>query len=253
MYFVLLLLMLFQPLLAQADDRVLVNDSYACMNATSRLEKKYQIQEHLLTTISNVETGRWNADKRLNVAWPWTVNAQGKGSFYNTKAEAVKAVKDLQAKGVKSIDVGCMQINLAYHPDAFDNLEEAFDPHKNVEYGAKFLKSLYDNRGNDWIKAAMAYHSSVPQKALRYKKKLFSAYEKVRQAQNRQQQELLAMQPQKLPRQAAVISAPAQKNLKTADTRNFVPSPKREARLIADATAWREAKLAEYRERKKQQ
>lgn len=73
-----------------------------------------------------------------------------------------------------------MQINLAYHPDAFKSVEEAFDPEKNVEYGAKFLKNLYANRDNDWIKAAMAYHSSVPRKAQRYKKKLVSAYEMVK-------------------------------------------------------------------------
>lgn len=93
-------------------------------------------------------------------------------------------MKKLQAQGVKSIDVGCMQINLAYHPDAFKSVEEAFDPQKNAEYAAKFLKKLYKNNDRDWIKAAMAYHSSVPTKALRYKKKIVSAYELVKQAQN---------------------------------------------------------------------
>jgi len=53
------------------------------------------------------------------LAWPWTINAQGKGQFFKTKAEAVKAIKNLQAQGVKSIDVGCMQINLSYHGKAF--------------------------------------------------------------------------------------------------------------------------------------
>ena len=132
-----------QPIQARADEQARVRDAYACMNATIELEKEYQIQEHLLTTISSVETGRWDAATRQNVAWPWTVNAMGKGTFYPSKAEAIRAVKKLQAQGVKSIDVGCMQINLSYHPDAFENLEEAFDPKTNVAYGAKFLKNLY--------------------------------------------------------------------------------------------------------------
>lgn len=105
-----------QPIQARADEQARVRDAYACMNATIELEKEYQIQEHLLTTISSVETGRWDAATRQNVAWPWTVNAMGKGTFYPSKAEAIRAVKKLQAQGVKSIDVGCMQINLSYHP-----------------------------------------------------------------------------------------------------------------------------------------
>lgn len=94
-----------QPIQARADEQARVRDAYACMNATIELEKEYQIQEHLLTTISSVETGRWDAATRQNVAWPWTVNAMGKGTFYPSKAEAIRAVKKLQAQGVKSIDV----------------------------------------------------------------------------------------------------------------------------------------------------
>ena len=105
-----------------------------------------------------------------------------KGQFFKTKAEAVKAIKKLQAQGVKSIDVGCMQINLSYHGKAFKSIEDALDPQKNVTYAAKYLKSLYLKKGKDWLKAAMAYHSTTPHKAQRYKKKIVSAYEVVRMA-----------------------------------------------------------------------
>ena len=52
------------------------------------------------------------------------------------------AVRAMQANGVRSIDVGCGQINLMYHPDAFPNLELAFDPQANAAYAARFLKAL---------------------------------------------------------------------------------------------------------------
>lgn len=139
-----------------------------------KIEKEYQIKKHLLTTISSVETGRWNEKEQQSLAWPWTINAQGKGQFFKTKAEAVKAIKKLQAQGVKSIDVGCMQINLSYHGKAFKSIEDALDPQKNVTYAAKYLKSLYLKKGKDWLKAAMAYHSTTPHKAQRYKKKIVS-------------------------------------------------------------------------------
>lgn len=148
-----------------------------CSLATIRMEKKYGIKKHLLQTISSVETGRWDYDKEKFISWPWTINANGKGKHFKTKEEAVAAVKRLQANGVKSIDVGCMQISLKYHDNAFQSIEEAFDPEKNVEYSAKFLKKLYKER-KDWTKAAMAYHSKIPSKGLRYKKKLINHYEK---------------------------------------------------------------------------
>lgn len=241
--FFLIVLMLIQPVQAKAAENAVAGDAVACLNATTKLEDKYQIKEHLLTTISSVETGRWNKEMQQSLAWPWTVNSQGKGTFYKTKAEAVRAVERLQAQGVRSIDVGCMQINLAYHPDAFKNLDEAFDPYKNAEYAAKFLKNLYENRDNDWIKAAMAYHSSVPSKAQRYKNKLVSAYEKVKQAHN-------TMELKKL----ASAAIPADKKIKnvvrkqTASLRTVPANAEREARLIADSRAWREAKLEEYRQ-----
>ena len=239
------MLMLFQPIQAKANEVVVANDAFACLNATTKLEDKYEIKEHLLTTISSVETGRWNAELQQSLAWPWTVNSQGKGSFYNSKAEAIRAVKELQAQGVRSIDVGCMQINLSYHPEAFNNLEEAFDPYKNAEYAAKFLKNLYESRDNDWLKAAMAYHSSVPQKALRYKDKLVMAYEKVKRAQARADETLVAAVEVK-----AVKALNDSGRVKTARFRNVPNNAEREARLIADARAWREAKLEEYRKNK---
>ena len=114
--------MLIQPVQARVHSDF--NDAaLVCTNATQKFEKKYQIKEHLLTTITNVETGRWNEKHQQKLAWPWTINAQGKGYFFETKAEAVREVKRLQNAGVKSIDVGCMQINLAYHPDAFNSIE----------------------------------------------------------------------------------------------------------------------------------
>lgn len=58
--FLLILLMLIQPVQAQAYSEVR-DDALVCMDATQKFEKKYQIKEHLLTTISSVETGRWNA------------------------------------------------------------------------------------------------------------------------------------------------------------------------------------------------
>lgn len=237
--FLLILLMFIQPVQARAYTEFR-DDALVCMDATQKFEKEYQIKEHLLTTISNVETGRWNEQRQQSMAWPWTINARGKGRFFATKAEAVREVKRLQAMGVKSIDVGCMQINLAYHSKAFASVEDALDPQKNVEYGAKFLKKLYKNKKGDWIKAAMAYHSSVPVRAKIYKNKLASAYQSIRQAQKSQSAPLFAQAGQsrtkRLEKNRVIAKNKSIDRIKTAQKAN----------------AWREAKLAAWQEARNQ-
>ena len=78
-----------------------------------------------------------------------------------SSAQAVAAVKALRARGVRSIDVGCLQVNLMYHPDAFATIEDAFDPRMNAAYATRFLNALYAD-GRDWAHAIAAYHSETP-------------------------------------------------------------------------------------------
>ena len=228
--------MLIQPVEASEYEKY-ADTEEVCTVAAQQYEKKYQIKKHLLTTITNVESGRWNQRKQRNLAWPWTVNAQGQGHFYATKQQAINAVKKLQARGVKSIDVGCMQVNLMYHPDAFDDLEEAFNPYKNVEYGAKFLTKLYEQKG-DWNKAATAYHSNAPLKAKKYAKKLSRVYKDIVQAS-------LEIKP---------VDKIARSVKKLENGKVFAKNKKvMEANSIKTANAWREAKLAEYYMKKAKQ
>ena len=161
-----------------------IEDNLLCFIAASKVEEEFGIEKHLLSTIASVESGQWDYKREQFMAWPWTVNAQGKGYYLKTKEEAVAKVKELQEQGVESIDVGCMQINLKYHHDAFTSLEDAFDPQKNIEYGAKFLRKLYSSRGKDWNRAVMAYHSKDPVRGKNYKLKLNSRYEQLKVALN---------------------------------------------------------------------
>lgn len=123
----------------------------------------------LLHAIGIVESGRSDPRSGERRPWPWTVSAEGLGTYYSSKADAIAAVQALQARGVASIDVGCMQVNLFYHPSAFRSLEEAFDPAPNARYAARFLVSLY-GRTRDWPAAAAAYHSFTPDPAAQYAK-----------------------------------------------------------------------------------
>lgn len=162
----------FVPLSAKADDSLL------CLKETARQEKEEGIQTNLLSAIALVESGRFSKEYPSGIAWPWTVTAAGKGYYFASRREAVSAVRSLQEKGVENIDVGCMQINLKYHPDAFKTVEDAFDPRKNVAYAADFLKRNHaDTRS--WGEAATRYHSKTNNKALRYEDKLLDAWKRL--------------------------------------------------------------------------
>jgi len=117
-----------------------------CDAATRHEEQQSRIPSRLLYAIASVESGRWDKDEGVNFAWPWTVTTGGKGTFYPTRQDAIEAVRTLIGDGVTNIDVGCMQINLGYHPDAFKTLHEAFAPEKNVAYAATFLNELSKNQ-----------------------------------------------------------------------------------------------------------
>jgi hypothetical protein len=142
-----------------------------CAKATNHIERQEGIPRQLLRAISKMESGRWHAEKQLVMAWPWTIMAEGQGRYLPTKEAAIAEVQSLQSRGVRNIDVGCMQVNLYYHPDAFASLDDAFDPLTNVTYAASYLKSLAAENGS-WAKAVAYYHSENPERYLAYRSKV---------------------------------------------------------------------------------
>lgn len=129
-----------------------------CAALIARAEHRYGIPRRILESISLAESGRYDKPSRALIAWPWTVNNGGRGKYYASKAQAVAAVRQLIAQGRRNIDVGCMQVNLMHHPKAFSNLEAAMDPARNVDYAARYLKSLHE-RSKSWVTAIAHYHS----------------------------------------------------------------------------------------------
>jgi hypothetical protein len=105
--------------------------------------------------------------------WPWTINAEGEPHFFDTKQQAVAWVRQAEARGMRSIDTGCAQVNLKHHPVAFASLEQAFDPAANADYAARFLKELRDTKaGGNWLTAVGYYHSQTPELAEEYRQQV---------------------------------------------------------------------------------
>lgn len=148
-----------------------------CTDAIARQERTGRTPRHLLTAIALAESGRRHPVTKAAVPWPWAVMSEGRGRYLDSKAAAIAEVQGLLARGIRNIDVGCMQINLGYHPDAFASLEEAFDPAANVAYAAEYLRSLYTEQGS-WQEAAGRYHSATPQYKIPYQERVLALWDK---------------------------------------------------------------------------
>ena len=157
-----------------------VNNSNASTNCnyfTETIGKEYKIPNKLLTSISLVESGLKKG--KDFVSWPWTLNVSGKSKFFKSKEETLNYLKKNYNKK-KNIDVGCMQISLKYHGKNFKNFNQILDPKNNVEYAAKFLRSLY-SKHKTWNEAISRYHSSKPKRKIKYLKKVQSYWSDLRQ------------------------------------------------------------------------
>ncbi len=164
-----------------------------CRSSAQAAERGHDLPPLLLTAIAQTESGRWHAERRERLAWPWTVMAEGRGQFLPSKQAAIETVQALRARGVQNIDVGCMQINLYHHPEAFEDLEQAFDPARNAGYAAAFLADLR-REARSWTRAVGHYHSRSHLRANSYRVKVFRAWRAERHRANRERRAMLKAQ-----------------------------------------------------------
>jgi hypothetical protein len=145
-----------------------------CAMAAQAAEQRYGLPTGLLFAIGQVESGRPDAATHQRQPWPWTVQSMGQSYYFASKAAAVAWVQAAQAKGDASIDTGCLQVNLMYHPHAFQTVDVAFDPAANADYAARFLLSLHASTG-DWRQAVGFYHSQTLALAVPYRQRVEDA------------------------------------------------------------------------------
>lgn len=139
-----------------------------CYRAIAKASEQSGVPKEVMLAISLTETG-----KKIGGAinpWPWTVNMEGAGLWFETQAEALRYVAAHFERGARSFDVGCFQINYKWHHQHFGSIQEMFDPDINAAYAARFLSDLYQETGS-WAMAAGYYHSRTPEFANRYSKR----------------------------------------------------------------------------------
>lgn len=146
----------------------------ACDRAAVQVSQEYDVPIDVLRAVTRTETGRGRGGELQ--PWPWTVNMEGAGHWFETEDAARAFVFQHFKRGARSFDVGCFQINYKWHGQAFQSIEEMFDPIKNARYAAQFLSKLHQELGT-WTEAAGAYHSRTPKYAKIYKARFESIHQ----------------------------------------------------------------------------
>lgn len=170
-----------------------------CDAAARHAAGNADVPADMLRAIARVETGRV-VDGRL-AAWPWTVNMEGQGYWFESKQAAQEFVRVAYARGARNFDIGCFQINYRWHGGAFDSVEAMFDPRENALYAARFLQELRGELGT-WSNAVGAYHSRQPHRAKGY----LDRFEEVQAGLD----SLFLSEPRSTARTAPAESVPAQ-------------------------------------------
>jgi hypothetical protein len=147
---------------AQATTTIMSRFDLVCDAAAQHAAEKTGVPPDVLMAITRTETGL--AKGGVMQPWPWTVNMEGRGVWFDTKSEALEYVFDHFKTGARSFDIGCFQINYRWHGAHFESIEEMFDPSSNAIYAAVFLRKLYAESG-DWTVAAGNFHSRIPARA----------------------------------------------------------------------------------------
>ena len=97
--------------------------------------KRHGVPIGVLYAVGLTESGRKDSLQ------PFAMNIGGKAYFASGIDDALKQFESARKRGISLIDMGCMQINHHFHGDQFQSVAAMFDPHANVDYAARFLKT----------------------------------------------------------------------------------------------------------------
>jgi soluble lytic murein transglycosylase-like protein len=86
------------------------------------------------------------------------MNIDGRAVSNASLDQALRTFQEAKASGARMIDIGCMQINHHYHGANFPSLTAMFDPARNIDYAARFLRDLKE-REKTWTMAVARYNA----------------------------------------------------------------------------------------------
>lgn len=126
--------------------------SNVCEREMIRAAKESTVPLAVLYAVALTETGQRGS------LHAYAMNVEGRPVFSADAREAMQRFAMAKRAGAVLIDVGCMQVNHHFHGAKFASVEDMFDPRRNVDYAARFLKNLHASEGS-WTAAVARYHA----------------------------------------------------------------------------------------------
>ena len=124
----------------------------SCEREIAVAARRYDIPLAVFYAVGLNETG---SRGRLQ---PFSMNIDGRAVPNASLDQALRAFQAAKASGARMIDIGCMQINHHYHGENFPSLTAMFDPARNIDYAARFLRDL-KTREKTWTMAVARYNA----------------------------------------------------------------------------------------------
>lgn len=145
---------------------------------------EHNIPAAVLYGIALAESGQ-RLNKGVFKPWPWTLNVAGVPRRYPSRKAAYQGLVYYLHQGIKSIDIGFMQVNWRYHRKTLGTPWQALDPFHNIRTAAAILEQGYQNTG-DWKTAMGRYHSpgqtsDQKKRALNYANRVMKHIQRIRQ------------------------------------------------------------------------
>jgi hypothetical protein len=127
-------------------------DGAVCEREMASVARDEQVPLGVLYAVGMTETGNKGS------LHPYALNIAGKTVFTGSADAALAEFARARKKGIKLIDLGCMQVNHHYHGRNFASPAAMLDPHTNIVYAARFLRRLRVSEGS-WTMAVARYHA----------------------------------------------------------------------------------------------
>lgn len=126
----------------------------------------------ILYAIAMQESGRFDQETELLKPWPWVLNVDGKGHYFDDMTEVWNALAGILQEDPKHVGIGLVQVTWPFNPDILWDPYTALDPGTNLMLGAMILRDCYDRLG-DWWRAVGCYHSPTPKLAVGYRQQIY--------------------------------------------------------------------------------
>ena len=126
-----------------------------------KIANSHGVPPSILYGISRVESNRADRKYGGSKPWPWTLNVNGVGYYFESRQNAYEALKQHAGAG-RRVDIGPAQVSWNYHQSRLGTLWKALDPYHNLDVGAQILREMFEltcKSRCDWWRAIGMYHS----------------------------------------------------------------------------------------------